>query len=184
MPYVTASLFSGVYFNLPDQVNVLVKLFSSTNRPNAFSSIPAEVHSSPPQAGQQSVSVSEVEAIVQKRYPAGKLWMLNAPKNREDVYTVMKNDVDEISRFTGYRDFAVDQYSGEILNVYDRGTGSIGDVFLDWQWPLHSGHAFGWTGRIMVFLSGLACPVLYVTGVIRWLQKRKAKKLSENRNFH
>ena len=71
---------------------------------------------------------------MQKRYPADKLWMLNAPKDRQDVYTVMKNDVTEISRFTGYRDFAVDQYSGEILKVYDRSTGSVGDVFLDWQW--------------------------------------------------
>lgn len=171
-------LFSGVYFNLPEQVNVLVKVFSSTNRPNAFSRIPAEVHSSPPQTGQQAISASEVEAIVQKYSPAGRLWMLNAPKNNQDVYTVMKKDVDEISRFTGYRDFAVDQYSGEILKVYDRGTGSIGDIFLDWQWPLHSGYAFGWTGRMLVFLSGLACPALYVTGVIRWLQKRRAKQLA------
>jgi uncharacterized iron-regulated membrane protein len=177
-------LFSGIYFNLPDQVNVLVRLFSSTNRPNAFSTVPAEIHSRVPQAGQQPINVSAVEAIVQERYPAGRLWMLNAPKNPTDVYTVMKNEVTEISRFTGYRDFAVDQYSGEILRVYDRGTGSGGDIFLDWQWPLHSGKAFGWTGRILVFLSGLACPVLYVTGVIRWLQKRKAKKLSRIHKLH
>jgi len=176
-------LFSGIYFNLPDQVNALVKLFSPLDRPNAFSTIPAEIHSRPPQAGQQPISVTEVEAIVQKHYPAGRLWMLNAPKDRDDVYTVMKNDVTEISRFTGYRDFAVDQYSGEILKVYDRGTGSGGDVFLDWQWPLHSGKAFGWTGRILVFLAGLACPVLYMTGVIRWLQKRKARKFKMARDI-
>jgi len=169
-------LFSGVYFNLPEQVNVVLKLFSPIQRPNAFSTIPLEIHSNPPQANRQAISAQEAEAIVQKRSPAGKLWMLNAPKDRDDVYKVMKKDVDEISRFIGYRDVAVDQYSGEILKVYDRGTGSIGDVFLDWQWPLHSGHAFGWTGRILVFLSGLACPVLYVTGVIRWLQKRRAKQ--------
>jgi len=29
-----------------------------------------------------------------------------------------------------------------------------------------------------VFLTGLACPVLFVTGLIRWLQKRKANKLN------
>jgi len=168
-------LFSGVYMSLPDQVNVLVKLFSPIKRPNAFSTIPLEIHSSP-QAGRQAISVSAVEAIVQERYPAGQLWMLNAPKDRGDVYTVMKKDVTEISQFTGYRDFAVDQYSGDIVKVYDRGTGSGGDVFLDWQWPLHSGHAFGWTGRILVFFAGLACPVLYVSGVIRWLQKRNARK--------
>jgi len=177
-------LFSGIYMNLPDQVNVLVKLFSPVNRANAFNALPLEIHSRPPQAGRLAINVSAVEAIVQERYPAGRLWMLNAPKDRQDVYKVMKKDVTEISRFTGYRDFAIDQYSGEILKVYDRGTGSAGDVFLDWQWPLHSGHVFGWTGRILVFLSGLACPILYVTGVIRWLQKRKAKKLSASRNFH
>ncbi len=170
-------LFSGIYMNLPEQVNVLVKLFSPVNRANAFNALPLEIHSRPPQAGRQAINVSAVEAIVQERYPAGRLWMLNAPKDRQDVYKVMKKDVTEVSRFTGYRDIAVDQYSGEILNVYDRGTGSIGDVFLDWQWPLHSGHAFGWAGRILVFLSGLACPMLYVTGVIRWLQKRKAHNI-------
>lgn len=169
-------LFSGIYMNLPEQVNVLVKLFSPVSRPNAFASIPEEVHSRTPQAGQQAIRVSEVEAIVQKRYPAGQIWMLNAPKDREDVYTVMKNDVTEISRFVGYRGFAVDQYSGDIVKVHDSGTGSIGDAFLDWQWPLHSGQAFGWTGRLLVFLAGLGCPILYVTGVIRWLQKRKTSK--------
>jgi len=29
---------------------------------------------------------------------------------------------------------------------------------------------------MLVFLSGLACPLLFVTGVIRWLQKRRAKR--------
>jgi len=45
------------------------------------------------------------------------------------------------------------------------------------QWPLHSGQAFGMTGRILVFLTGLACPVLFVTGMMRWRQKRRAHKL-------
>lgn len=169
-------LFSGVYFNLPEQVNVLVRLFSPVNRPTAFNTIPVDIRSRPPQAGQRALSLSKVEAIVQERYPAGRLWMLDGPKSPEGVYKVMKKDVNELSRFIGYRDVAVDQYSGEIVKVYDKGVGSSGDTFLDWQWPLHSGYAFGWTGRMLVFLSGLACPVLYVTGVIRWLQKRKAKR--------
>ncbi|MCG7756039.1 MAG: PepSY domain-containing protein [Nitrosomonas sp.] len=32
----------------------------------------------------------------------------------------------------------------------------------NWQWPLHSGKAFGWIGRVLVFLCGLACPVIYM----------------------
>ncbi|AEG01276.1 PepSY-associated TM helix domain-containing protein [Methylomonas methanica] len=169
-------LFSGIYFNLPEQVNVLVNLFSPVSRPTAFNSIPMEIRSKPPQAGQQALSLSTVEAIVQQHYPAGRLWMLLGPKNPTDVYKVMKRDVTELSRFIGYRDIAVDQYSGEIGKVYDKNIGSSGDRFLDWQWPLHSGYAFGWTGRMLVFFSGLVCPILYVTGVIRWLQKRRAKR--------
>jgi uncharacterized iron-regulated membrane protein len=61
--------------------------------------------------------------------------------------------------------------------VRDPAHGSGGDVFIQWQWPLHSGQAFGWTGRILVFVFGLICPLLFATGVIRWLQKRRAKRL-------
>lgn len=105
--------------------------------------------------------------------------MLNAPKNVTGVFVVMKREVDTVGRFIGYQDFAIDQYSGQIIKVYTAGTGSAGDVLLDWQWPLHSGHAFGWPGRILVLLVGLACPILYITGVIRWLQKRRAKANSQ-----
>jgi len=59
---------------------------------------------------------------------------------------------------------------------------SAGDAFLNWQWPLHGGKAFGWTGRILVFLLGLACPVLFITGWVRWLQKRKANELKIKKN--
>lgn len=171
-------LFSGIYMTLPERIDVLIKPFSTMTRPNAYSGIPETIDSAPSAAGQAAISLSQVEAIVQKNYPGGRLWMLNAPKDRTDVFRVMKRDIEELSRFVGYREIAVDQYSGEILKVYDSGTGSNADVFYDWQWPLHSGHAFGWPGRILVLSSGLACPVLFVTGVIRWRQKRRAKRTS------
>lgn len=171
-------LFSGIYMTLPERVDVLLKPFSTITRPNAYSGIPETIDSGIPPEGQATISPAQVEAIVQQKYPGGRLWMLNAPKDRLDVFRVMKRDLDELSRYVGYRDIAVDQYSGEILKVYDSGTGSNADVFYDWQWPLHSGHAFGWPGRILVLLSGLACLLLYVTGVIRWLQKRRAKRTS------
>jgi hypothetical protein len=63
--------------------------------------------------GQQALSLSKVEAIVQERYPAGRLWMLDVPKSREGVYKVMKKEVTELSWFIGYRDVAIDQYSGK-----------------------------------------------------------------------
>ncbi|MEQ1635735.1 MAG: PepSY-associated TM helix domain-containing protein [Methylococcales bacterium] len=167
--------FSGVYMNFPERVNTVVNLFTPLHRPDVFESISPDIQSDKPKNGQQPVSLSSVESIVQKNYPSGRLWMLNAPKNAADVFIVMKRDVNEVGKFIGYRDFAIDQYTGQILKIYDAGTGSAGDIFADWQWPLHSGHAFGWTGRILVLWAGVACPVLFVTGVIRWRQKRRAK---------
>jgi uncharacterized iron-regulated membrane protein len=38
------------------------------------------------------------------------------------------------------------------------------------------------TGRILVLLSGVACAVLFVTGIIRWLQKRRAKLARDRKN--
>ncbi len=170
-------LFSGVYFNLPDRVNVVLKQLSPITRNNPWSGLGAADFKSTPQPGQKPAPYAAIETAVQSRYPSGRLWLLYAPKDDTGVYSVQKRDADELSLFIGYRDFVIDQYSGKILATYQSGTGNNGDVFLDWQWPLHSGQAFGWTGRILVFLGGLACPLLFVTGVIRWLQKRNAKRL-------
>jgi uncharacterized iron-regulated membrane protein len=174
-------LFSGVYFNLPAQVNSLVGLFSPVHRINAWTGMASTDYRSTVQPGVKPLGYTQIEASVRHHYPSGRFWMLEAPQHEQGVYKVWKREVIEVSQFVGYREFIVDRYSGEILNVYNSGAGSVGDVFLDWQWPLHSGQAFGWTGRILVLLSGLAYPVLFITGIIRWLQKRKAKQLKKNK---
>lgn len=169
-------LFSGVYFNLPDKVNTLVEPFSHLTRPNAWEGLSSQTFHSTARQGQKPIGPAAAEAAVNRRHPSGRFWMLTAPKDQDGIYYVWKRDVAELGPFIGYREFVIDQYSGELLKVYESGTGSAGDVLLDWQWPLHSGQAFGWPGRALVFLSGLAYSLLYVTGIIRWLQKRRAKK--------
>jgi uncharacterized iron-regulated membrane protein len=115
---------------------------------------------------------------VRSRYPEGRVDWLSPADGETGVYVISISDVPGLSHFWPERQVTVDQYSGAILQVQDPGTRSTaGQTFVDWQWPLHSGKAFGWTGRIIVFIAGLACPALFVTGVIRWLQKRRAKKL-------
>lgn len=57
---------------------------------------------------------------------------------------------------------------------HDNGSGA-GDAFFAWQYPLHSGQAFGLTGRILVFLGGLATVMLAVTGAWLWLRRRRPR---------
>ena len=171
-PVLLAVLLSGVYMNLPDQFMALVKLLSPGTQ--GFMDNPQSL----PMQGQQPITLAQALTVVQSHYPEGRVDWLSPPDNETGVYTISMSDVPGLSRFWSERQVMVDQYNGAILKVQDPSTrATCGQTFVEWQWPLHSGKAFGWTGRILVFLSGLACPVLFVTGLIRWLQKRRAKKL-------
>lgn len=62
--------------------------------------------------------------------------------------------------------------AGEIIP----GTGSAGDLFLQAQFPLHSGRIIGTTGRVLVSLLGVAVAALSVTGIVLWWRKRRAHR--------
>ncbi|MES2102699.1 MAG: PepSY-associated TM helix domain-containing protein [Pseudomonadota bacterium] len=61
------------------------------------------------------------------------------------------------------------------------GTGSAGDIFLQAQFPLHSGRILGVPGRIMISLMGLAVAMLSVTGLVIWVKKRRARMVQKSR---
>ncbi len=162
-------LFSGVYMNVPEHVAPVIELFSPVTYRYWFRSKPTPENT--------SITMAEAVRIADKRYPTGRDDWIYGATEPTSTYTVCKDGVEESGSLLRRRCVVMDRYSGEILDEDDPSTGTSGEVFTHWQWPLHSGQAFGWTGRILVFMSGLACPVLFVTGVIRWLQKRKAHKL-------
>lgn len=162
-------LFSGVYMNLPEHVVPVLELFSPVTYRYWFRSTPIP--------DSEPMGIARAVAIANGRYPSGRPdWIYGAPEPTS-TYTVCKHDVADPGSLLNRRCVVMDRYTGTILDVDDPASGTAGEVFTHWQWSLHSGDAFGMTGRILVFLTGLACPVLYVTGVIRWLQKRRAKQL-------
>lgn len=69
----------------------------------------------------------------------------------------------------------VDDQSGAEAGADIPGEGSAGDVFLQAQFPLHSGHILGAPGRALVSALGLIVALLSVTGVIIWARKRRAR---------
>lgn len=168
LPLLLALLLSGVYMNLHDPFVWVTRQFSPETRVSQD-----QLTSSPIDAA-RPISVESAWAIAADRYPQGDLHAIYLPDDETGVFVVVQKHVPGLSKFWSERQIAIDQYSGEILDVRAPDTRrSAGETFLDWLWPLHSGEAFGWAGRIAVFLCGLACPVIYVTGVIRWLQKRR-----------
>lgn len=74
-----------------------------------------------------------------------------------------------------------DGHSGEPVGADVPGQGSAGDLFMQLQFPLHSGRIIGLPGRIMVSLMGLLVAMLSLTGIIIWAKKRRARQRSVQR---
>jgi uncharacterized iron-regulated membrane protein len=68
-----------------------------------------------------------------------------------------------------------DGRTGAPAGALTPGRGSAGDIFLQAQFPAHSGRILGLPGRILVSLMGLAVATLSATGVIIWARKRRTR---------
>lgn len=77
----------------------------------------------------------------------------------------------------GYPWLYLDGQDGRLVGAHVPGEGSAGDIFLQAQFPLHSGRIIGLPGRILVSLLGLAVAVFSVTGVLIWWRKRRFRRL-------
>ncbi|MDH7797107.1 MULTISPECIES: PepSY-associated TM helix domain-containing protein [unclassified Beijerinckia] len=68
-----------------------------------------------------------------------------------------------------------DQGDGRFLGRRTPWKGTAADIFVQAQFPLHSGRILGIPGRILISLVGLVCAALAITGVVIWYRKRRAR---------
>lgn len=69
----------------------------------------------------------------------------------------------------------VEATTGAVLGEEVPGNGTIGDVIVRTQFPIHSGRILGLPGRILVSLAGLVVVLLSATGVVIWYRKTRAR---------
>ena len=82
----------------------------------------------------------------------------------------------------GHRELYLDGQDGRVLGERLPWKGTAADIFVQAQFPLHSGRILGLPGRILISAMGLLVAMLSVTGVIIWLKKRKARQQSAVRS--
>lgn len=75
-----------------------------------------------------------------------------------------------------------DAQDGSLVGAEVPGTGTAGDIFMQAQFPLHSGRVLGVTGRVLVSLMGVVVAMLSVTGIVIWVRKRRARVLQQRRD--
>ena len=73
--------------------------------------------------------------------------------------------------------------TGERLASEIPGRGGAGDLFVQAQFPLHSGRVAGLPGRIAVSALGAMVALLSVTGVLIWLKKRHAQRWARKASY-
>ncbi|MGF6769284.1 putative iron-regulated membrane protein [Paraburkholderia sp. GAS199] len=71
-----------------------------------------------------------------------------------------------------------DAATGKPLGASIPGRGSAADIFMQVQFPLHSGRILGLGGRILISAVGIAVAVLSATGLLIWLKKLNARRRS------
>ena len=95
--------------------------------------------------------------------------------NQYAVRTYDNRDPDNQGRLWTY----VSMDSGKITGPRHDVGESAGDLFFAWQYPLHSGHAAGFAGRLIVTFAGLMTILLCYSGLrLVWRRRRNSNSQS------
>lgn len=138
----------------------------------------------PPRGPQASgagprISLEQVKAIVAGRYPDARLVSVQLPGSAKSPYQArLLLPGDSKIRYGGGAKLAVwiDPASGEILMVHDASRRPVGSrLMFEWIFPTHTGDIAGEAGRFLMFASGLAPLVLFLTGLYVWFRKRRRR---------
>lgn len=164
-PVLATMAFSGWYFNLPNWVTPIVGTVMAMSPTDKLSNHAATDKLSP-------ISLATAMQAAQKLYPDARFSRIRLPVKPTDPYEIRMHQPGEVHQ-NGATRITIDAYSAEILRIHDPLQGPAGDRFLAWQFPLHTGEAFGTAGRAFISIFGLA-PILFaVTGLSIWLKRRK-----------
>lgn len=159
-------LLTGIHLVEPSWVREMINIALPTTVH------PADVRSS---GGDTPIGFDRAAAIAAAHFPDGRMWMVQYPQGPRGLYRVFRPSPRDRTSILPSRQVWLDQYSGRVLYEFGPHTYTNGDQIEQLLYPLHSGEALGWPGRIAVCLAGLAPGVLLVTGVMRWWHKRRAR---------
>lgn len=169
VPVTLTLAVTGVYFNMYDEFRAVVGAVSPlTPRFDETRPALARPLAAPPLSFTQAIAAARPAAPGQSvdgvGYDAGR-----------GLYRVRFHDPRDLAGY-GTREIHVDARSGAVLSDRHPTVGTAGDIVMAWQYPLHSGKAFGWPGRIAVFVAGVATCALVVTGWLIWARKARARR--------
>jgi uncharacterized iron-regulated membrane protein len=170
LPVLMVLAFTSVALNLPEFFRPVVALFSPLSQRPPGARIRAD---------EAVVTFDQADAAVRREFPEARTNNIYRDLGHgwHSVYFHLPGDANP----QGDNFALIDLKTGKITGVMRPARGSAGDRFMAWLYPLHTGGAFGWPGRLLVALAGIVVLVLNVTGLytwcVRWRMRRRANLL-------
>lgn len=168
---------TSVSMNLNTEITRPVVSWFSTLSPTPFASrtpVREEQAAEPKMTAPQIISLARAEADRRGwKQPAGGL--LYSPEY--DLFGVGFFAAENAHGDGGLGNpwLYFDAQNGQPIGAQVPGTGTAGDIFMQAQFPLHSGRILGLPGRILISFMGLVVALLSATGIVIWARKQRAR---------
>jgi len=135
-----------------------------------FTPTPPEPASKPVQ-GKSTIALAKMLKNADEALPGAKTTYISFPSSPESVFMVGKQfpEEKEVWRSRVY----LDRYTGEVLQLRNSRSLSLGDEVVDsFNW-WHFGTFGGLPTRILYFFVGLTPLILFITGLVMWWYQPK-----------
>ena len=131
--------------------------------------------------GSTAISPDAAASISAIAVPGARVVWIKLPQGARDGYRVRLKFPED--RQTLGRSYAhVDQFTGEVLwSQSTRETAAGTRYFKFWNREVHNGTAFGGWFQMVAAVTGLAVPLLAITGPIIWYRKNRGRLFAGRR---
>jgi uncharacterized iron-regulated membrane protein len=133
-----------------------------------------DIRSTAESSSTRPVSLEEAVLLARGPFKRAAVRQIATPSGPGGTYRVTFRQYFEVNDRHPMTQVWIDQYSGQIREVRNPARFTVAQTALTWLWPVHTGEALGGWGQVGWFLAGLILPLLYVTGLTRWLIGRGA----------
>ena len=114
-------------------------------------------------------SITGAVFIAKAPFPKATLRRVTTPVGETGVYRINLKQSSEINQRHPYTTVWIDRWSGQTKEVRNPAKFSFAQTLNTWIWPVHTGEAFGASGRFWWFITGQALFWLYFSGLTLWL---------------
>lgn len=118
------------------------------------------------------VSIEEAVLVARGLFPSSEVRRITTPAGELGTYRINLRQRRELNQHHPFTTVWVDRWSGQIRAAKNPIKFTSGQIFTTWQWPLHTGEAFGDKGRLIWFVVGLMPMFLFASGLLHWLYRR------------